>query len=60
MAAQWDYNNDGGWDTGMSFDEYRIQQRVYVKPGQHVITGRVRLSDGGETKPCRAGFTLQP
>lgn len=59
IAAQFDYDNDGRWDSEMSYNQTRGQVHTYDKVGQNIITGRVRLSDGAETRPCQTGFILK-
>ena len=56
-GAQWDFENDGTWDTDMSLSNGMISH-TYPSPGNYMIRLQVQMSDGTTTPICSKSATV--
>ncbi|OGM27721.1 hypothetical protein A2962_02585 [Candidatus Woesebacteria bacterium RIFCSPLOWO2_01_FULL_39_61] len=56
-GAQWDFDNNGSWDTDMSVQNGSITHQ-YSSPGNYTIRLQLKLSDGSITGVCSASVTV--
>jgi hypothetical protein len=57
-GIQWDFENDGSWDTDLSLANSSVSH-TYVGVGIYTIRMQVRLSDGRMTDACFRSIAVQ-
>jgi len=57
VAAQWDFDGNGSWDTDMSLSNNQIPH-TFPSYGNHTVKLRLKMSDGEITADCSKVVTV--